>query len=171
MGINLFKRLFVMRHAKSSWNHSGLTDHERPLNARGLRDTPRMAEFMDSQKTCPTLLLSSSAVRAKKTAALIQANLETPPEWTVIKDFYLAPAHVYIQTLCRIPDNHSNTMIIGHNPGIEDLVERLSGHHHRMPNAAIAVFDLRIESWAMLERTSEPFIFLGVWRPKEIHPT
>ena len=129
-----------------------------------------MAEFMDSQKTYPSLLLSSSAVRAKTTAELVQTNLNTAPSWAVVNEFYLAPDRVYIETLGRQPEDHSNIMVIGHNPGLEDLVERLSGQYHRMPTAAIAVFDLSIDSWKTLKHDTDCFSFLGVWRPKEINP-
>lgn len=162
------KYLFVMRHAKSSWNHPGLSDHDRPLNKRGLRDSPLMAQFMNRQKLAPSLILSSSAHRAKTTAELFQSHLEAPAQWEIVEDFYLAPPEIYLQHVMRIPDEISQVILIGHNPGLETLVEQLAGETHRMPTAAIAGFHTQIASWSSLPTETSSMKFLGVWRPKEI---
>ncbi len=163
------KHLFVMRHAKSSWDHPGLTDHDRPLNPRGLRDAPRMAEFLNRRKLAPTLLLSSSAKRAVTTAELVQRHLTTPPEWEVINDFYLAPPKAYLQQINLLTAPWSAIMLIGHNPGLEMLVQELTGEYHRMPTAAIAAFQTEANDWQSLSPTHESLRLLGVWRPKEIN--
>jgi len=158
-----------MRHAKSSWNHPGLSDHDRPLNKRGLSDSPRMAQFMNRQKLAPSLILSSSANRAKTTAELFQSHLEAPSQWEIVEDFYLAPPEIYLGRVMRIPDEISQAILIGHNPGLETLVEQLAGETHRMPTAAIAGFHTQISSWSSLSTETSSMNFLGVWRPKEIH--
>jgi len=163
--------LFVMRHAKSSWDHPGLTDHDRPLNPRGLKDAPRMAEFLNRRKLAPTLLLSSSAKRAVTTAELLQCHLTKPPKWEVISDFYLAPPTVYLQQINLLTDTESDVLLIGHNPGLEMLVQQLAGEYHRMPTAAIAAFQMDTTDWQSLSADRQPLRLLGVWRPKEIHST
>ncbi len=162
------KHLFVMRHAKSSWNHAGLSDHDRPLNNRGLRDCPKMANFMNRQTWAPDLILSSSAIRAKKTAELFQAGLEHDAKWKILDDFYLAPPQIYLEHLARLSCDVHNVILIGHNPGLETLVQQLTGEYHRMPTASIAGFSLPDQPWQELSFNASSMSLLGVWRPKEI---
>lgn len=161
------KNLLVMRHAKSSWKNEGLTDHQRPLNKRGLSDAPRMAEYIGEQNLVPDLVLSSTAKRAQMTANLFVENcpgIECAVETT--DEFYHAPARVYIQTVLLLPDSSDTAMFIGHNPGLEVLVEKLSGDYEVMSTAAIAWFVLNIRTWKDFDpKLAE---LNEVWRPKEI---
>ncbi len=127
-----------------------------------------MAQFMNRQKLAPSLILSSSAHRAKTTAELFQSHLEAPAQWEIVEDFYLAPPEIYLQHVMRIPDEISQVILIGHNPGLETLVAQLAGESHRMPTAAIAGFHTQIPSWSSLSMETSPIKFLGVWRPKEL---
>ena len=161
------KTLLIMRHAKSSWSHSGLTDHERPLNKRGLRDTPRMAKWLADQGLIPELVLASTANRALSTAELLVESCdEIICEVQATREFYHAPAAIYLETAAEFPDSISRAMVVGHNPGLEELVEVLSGEFERMPTAAIAYFEFSIESWRQLSPANA--VLRDVWRPKEI---
>ena len=163
------KQLLVMRHAKSSWANPGLTDFQRPLNKRGLRVAPRVANFIQQQGLTPDLVISSAAVRARMTAEIFIENCDGlgTDQLNLVQDFYHAPASVYLDYLNRFSDESANTlMFVGHNPGLEDLVERLSGCWEILPTAAVAHFDLGTEKW------SDSFLsqatLRNIWRPKEI---
>ena len=123
---------------------------------------------MNWQKLSPSLILSSSAKRAQTTAELFQSHLSQPPQWEVIEDFYLAPPDIYLEQVSMIPDEFSQVMLIGHNPGMETLVQQLAGEYHPMPTAAIAAFQSEADDWSSLPSNRAHLNFLGVWRPKEI---
>lgn len=164
------KQLLVMRHAKSSWSGQGLTDFERPLNKRGMRVTPQVATFIHSLGLTPGLIVSSSATRARMTAELFVEHCEgvSPEQIQLFKSFYHASASAYLDFLKRFSDESVDTlMLVGHNPGLEDFVERLSGQWDAMPTAAIAHFELNSDKWpaagSSLDATLKHF-----WRPKEL---
>ena len=164
-----------MRHAKSSWKKPGLTDHQRPLNKRGIGDAVRMARWLFDQNLVPQHIYYSSAVRTTMTSTLMHERfeaLETPPVTiTEIDDFYLARWKVYIDELSvRLPQEAADTvMVLGHCPGVEDLVEALTDQWVSMPTATIARLTYNHDSWAELERKHrEHFQLEDLWLPKEI---
>lgn len=163
------KKLYIMRHAKSSWDHPGLTDFQRPLNRRGLSDAPQMGDWMVSHDCVPDWVFSSTAIRARSTAELVTARFPnfSTDNLRLIDQLYHAPANVYLNLISQLNDNiHQSVMLIGHNPGLEDLVEELCGHYQVMSTAAIAVFDFCSDSWQQLARSGGELA--AVWRPKEI---
>ena len=164
------RHLLIMRHAKSSWSESGVTDHERDLNRRGFRDAPRMGKFIAEQDLQPDLIASSTAKRAKLTAELVAENCADADSIQVqfVDDFYHASPRAYLEYLVAIEDDEIQTvMVVGHNPGLESLVQRLGDGYERMPTAAIAHFELDISCWSKLNGRS-PAKLMNVWRPKEI---
>ncbi|MFT7632837.1 MAG: phosphohistidine phosphatase [Mariniblastus sp.] len=164
------KQLLIMRHAKSSWAEGGLTDFQRPLNKRGLRDAPRVAEFIHSQGLTPDLVVSSSAERAKTTAETFVEHCPGVEQSQIqlLESFYHAPARTHLDFLASFSLPHVETLLlVGHNPGLEDLVEALSGAWEVMPTSAVAHFDLGIESWSDLKQPIRADL-KNIWRPKEI---
>ncbi len=162
------KQLLVMRHAKSSWNQVGLSDYQRPLNERGLSDAPRMAEFVRQQNCLPNLIASSTAVRARQTTELFVAAC---PDQSIsllwVDEFYHAPPRVYLNYLTTLEsDNLDTVMLVGHNPGLEELVAGLAGQSHHFPTAAIAHFQVDISVWS--EFTASVCELVSLWRPKEV---
>ncbi len=110
----------IMRHAKSDWDMGGRADFARPLAPRGERDAGRMAKWLSAQVFVPTQIVSSTAVRAAQTARIVAAGLGGVP--IIWHDrLYLAELAVLVEILRQPPA--SNWMLIGHNPGLEDLVE------------------------------------------------
>ena len=145
------KHLLIMRHAKSSWADSNATDHERTLNRRGLRDAPRMAQFVASQDCRPDFIASSTAQRAASTASLFAENCPGSTEIPLhlVAEFYHASPQAYLDYIGSIRNEGIGTlMVVGHNPGLESLVYRLSKRHERMPTAAVAHFRLDIDCWS-----------------------
>lgn len=142
-----------------------------------------MGSFIGQQGLAPDLLVSSNAARAKATAEIVVANCcdLTDKQLLLEPDFYLAPASVYLEFLSNrlelISANVETIMLVGHNPGLEDLVETLSGRWETMPTAAIAYFRVSIDNWQEFGAGVGQFIanaqqqteLMQLWRPKDLH--
>jgi phosphohistidine phosphatase len=161
------KTLLILRHAKSSWAELSLPDYERPLNDRGKHDAPRMGRLVKDEGLVPDLIVSSTARRARKTAAKVAkaCGYDSPIEHT--DSFYQAYPDDYIQILRCVADEHNAVMVVGHNPCLEELVEAVAGERHRMPTAALAHVALEIDRWEELSLQT-PGRLVQIWRPKEL---
>jgi phosphohistidine phosphatase len=144
------KRLFLLRHAKSSWDDPRLADFDRPLNARGLRAAPLMGRFMRERKLRPDLIFCSPAERARQTAALLieAAGLSAPLRYD--ERIYEATAVRLAEVVAQAVEGASTLLLVGHNPGLEELLELLTGETRRMPTAALACLELDTDKWAKL---------------------
>ncbi|NPV76687.1 MAG: histidine phosphatase family protein [Anaerolineae bacterium] len=161
------KTLLLMRHAKSSWKEKGVEDHERPLNKRGQKDAPMMGNLLFEKELVPQRILCSSALRARLTAELLAETSRFVGEITYLNSFYLAEPGAYLEGLLALSDNLERIMIIGHNPGLEGLLQILSHQVESLPTAAIAHIALPVKSWADLnDETSGELIDL--WRPRDL---
>jgi phosphohistidine phosphatase len=114
--------LFVLRHAKSSWNNASLADHERPLNARGERAAELLAAHIGAIAPAPALVLASTARRVRETIDPLRARLPAGTEVLVEADLYGAAAPDLVARLRRVPEATPSVLVVGHNPGLEDLV-------------------------------------------------
>ncbi len=164
------KTLLILRHAKSSWTEPELDDHDRPLNDRGRRDAPRMGRLIQRQNLIPDTVLTSTANRARRTAELAIEAWGQPTALTPIENLYLAAPGVYLIWLGQLDSQEDPTdrvMVVGHNPGVEELVTLLSGARERMPTAALARIDLPIDSWPEVVSGVEGTL-VDLWRPKEL---
>jgi phosphohistidine phosphatase len=113
--------LFLLRHAKSSWDEPGIEDHERPLAPRGRRAAGLLADHMRSAEIEPELVLCSSARRTRETLE----GVGPPGEWLIESDLYAASPGTVLARLQRLPDDVRSAMVIGHNPTMQVLVLRL----------------------------------------------
>src|SRR5687768_9096046 len=157
------KTLLVLRHAKSSWDDAALDDHERPLNARGERDAPRIGQLAREEGLVPELIVSSDAVRARLTAAAMADA--TGGRILLDPRLYHASAKDILAALRSVvEDNLETVMIVGHNPGLEELVAVLTGELEHLPTAALAQIELPIEGWSDLD-TATRGTLIGMWRP------
>ena len=161
------KTLLLMRHAKSSWRNDDLPDQERPINKRGRHDAPRMGRLLIERELTPQRILSSSALRAKQTAEAVIENCECKGEVEYLEKLYMAEADDYLAVLRQQPDELERIMIIGHNPGLETLLQILSGRIESLPTAVIAHLALPVQRWSDIsdDTTGE---MVEIWRPKEI---
>lgn len=159
------KTLLVLRHAKSSWKDESLTDHERPLNQRGIGDAPVMGKLLRKQELVPELIISSSAKRALATAKLVAEACGYEEKIAVSQDFYMGDPDDYFGRLRLVPDNLTRVMIVGHNPGMEELVADLTGHYERLPTAALAEIELPVDSWMQLTGVTEGRL-VNLWHPR-----
>ena len=152
----MVRRLIVMRHAKSSWKDPNLDDHERPLNKRGRRDAPMVADAIFERGWIPELILVSSSKRTLQTLEGMSHRMGKTP-FEVRSGIYHATVIDLMKELEDMLDN-GTTMIIGHNPGSEILVNHLSGEWHTMPTATAVLLLHSGSSWSVE----------AVIRPKEI---
>lgn len=133
--------LYLLRHAKSSWGDPALADRERPLAPRGLRDAAALAKHLDRERISPELLLCSSARRARETLAGILPGLADEAVIRIEDLLYAASAAELLARARAVPAGVRSAMIIGHNPGLEELASQL-GAEGRLPTGALVTFEL-----------------------------
>ncbi|MCK5644258.1 MAG: histidine phosphatase family protein [Gammaproteobacteria bacterium] len=161
------KTLLILRHAKSSWKETGLADHDRSLNKRGRRDAPRIGDLLREEGLVPDIILGSSAKRAKRTAEIVAEESGFGGDIMFSRELYAAWPVSYIDVLNIQPDHYGCVMVVGHNPGLEELLLVLTGEAERMPTAALAQVTLPIDSWCELSyETSGELV--EIWRPREL---
>jgi len=161
------KTLLLMRHAKSSWKHEDITDHERPLNKRGKKDAPLMGKLIFEKELMPQLILSSSALRARLTVNAIIESANHQGEVEFLDDFYMAEPAVYLEKLRSLPDDLERVMIVGHNPGLEGLLQILSQQVESLPTCAIAYLILPIKDWSELNEDTHGDL-IELWKPRDL---
>lgn len=161
------KTLLVMRHAKSSWDDAQVPDHDRPLNKRGKNDAPLMGKVLKKEGLLPDLILSSTAKRARATVELVSegCGYNADVQWQAA--LYAAEPQAYIEALRQLPDELGTVMVVGHNPGLEELVAMLTDEWAGLPTAALAEISLNIQHWSELNYEPQGKL-VNVWRPKEL---
>jgi phosphohistidine phosphatase len=161
------KTLLLMRHAKSSWKEKETNDHERVLNKRGRKDAPRMGTLLQERELSPQIILSSSALRARQTAELVAEAAGFPGEPVYLDNLYMAEADEYISVLRGLSDDYERVLVVGHNPGLETLLQILSHRIESLPTAVIAHLVIDIDHWSALTKDMEGDL-IEIWRPKEL---
>ncbi|WP_329407628.1 histidine phosphatase family protein [Streptomyces sp. NBC_00704] len=152
------RRLVVLRHAKSAWPH-GVPDHERPLAPRGLRDAPAAGRALDEAGCRPDLALCSTAVRVGRTWELVHARWDPPPPVRFDPRLYGADAAALLDIVHETPDEVGTLLLVGHNPGLAELVLHLAGEaagdtldqvRLKFPTSAVAVLTWHGPHWRAL---------------------
>lgn len=159
------KTLFILRHAKSSWDNPDLSDFDRPLNSRGLDAARFMGELIYERKLEPQVIVSSPAKRAKQTAILVKEIAEIPKPIIFDERIYEASSLSLFNLVREFDDKYESVLIIGHNPGLEDLLRVLTRELRIMPTAALSKVNLDVENWADLSMNTGTLEF--IIRPKE----
>jgi phosphohistidine phosphatase len=153
------KTLLLLRHAKSSWDDPALDDRARPLAPRGIRAARRIAVRLHDGQLRPDLVLCSSARRARQTLDALQSVLGEATDVQIEDELYAASSRAILRCLRVVDPAVTTVMVIGHNPGLEDLAVDLTSDgdpaavkqlHTRFPTAALAIFDLGQVEWAGL---------------------
>jgi phosphohistidine phosphatase len=144
------KTLLLMRHAKSSWKEPELADHERPLNKRGMKDAPYMGEVLKEKELLPQKILASTALRVRETVKGLAESSGYGGEVEFSDALYLAEPEGYLIALQALPETLERVMIIGHNPGLEGLLQLLSGRIESLSTGSIAFISLPIQNWGEL---------------------
>ncbi|MFF4349946.1 SixA phosphatase family protein [Streptomyces sp. NPDC001530] len=157
-GAGPLRRLVVLRHAKSAWP-DGVADHERPLAPRGRRDAPAAGRALAGADCLPDLALCSTAVRARQTWELAAAQWGTPPPVRLDRRLYGADVPELLEAVREVPDQVRTLLLIGHNPGLEELVLELAGDglddaledvRTKFPTSAVAILAWHGTSWREL---------------------
>lgn len=144
------KRLYLIRHAKSSWSDPNATDYDRKLNKRGKRDAPFMGKRLAAHGVMPQVVYSSPAKRARKTAVNIAREIGYPEEEIVFVDeMYTFSSRELLLVIQSLPDNEEEVFLVGHNHAITDVVNILTQTYiDNVPTAGIAAMEFDVTSWA-----------------------
>jgi len=173
------KTLALFRHAKSDWSDARARDFDRPLNARGLRGAAAMGSFVRQQGWAFEHIVASPAVRVAETIEVASKAFGRgfPVEWD--RRIYLASSATLLDLLREIEGDPASVLMVGHNPGLEDLIFDLVPDdgssplrdivEQKFPTATFAVMEADIASWADLTEGSARLISLT--RPRDLDPT
>lgn len=159
---DLERRLFMIRHAKSSWKNPLQSDFERPLNDRGENDAPNMGKRLKSMGIeTPNLIISSTAKRAAQTAKKIAKQIgynKDDIKW-VEKLYHCIPA-VFEEVLYELDDDVKSVFMVGHNPGITDFANELSSTFvtNNMPTCAVVGAEFKLKQWSEFSRVDKKII-------------
>jgi phosphohistidine phosphatase len=156
------KTLLIIRHAKSSWDIGSLNDFERPLNERGKKDAPEMAQRLSDKKINIDAFISSPAKRAKKTAEFFCLVYNKKEEDIIfISALYHASTQTFYETIEGIDDNFNVVAVFSHNPGITSFVNELtdSVKIDNMPTCGIFAVTIDIDKWKSFTKATKEFLF------------
>jgi phosphohistidine phosphatase len=155
------KTLYLLRHAKSSWEFDHLSDHDRPLNKRGRNDAPLMGQKMAERNIRPDLILTSPAVRALSTASLVAKELGHDLEKIAVEErAYHADEFELLQIIQETPQKVEELMFVGHNEGLTDLVNHLSPSPlDNVPTTGIVSLSFDCSSWTEIHPQNARFNF------------
>ncbi len=146
--MQLMKKLYIIRHAKSSWNKLNLEDFDRPLNKRGKKDAPFMGKILLEKGVIPDVIISSPAKRAKQTSIRIAKELRFKKVIIFDKKIYEAGPSVLEQILFSFDNINNTILLVGHNPGLNILVGNLVHFHGNIPTSGIIELSFDCERWS-----------------------
>jgi len=161
------KSVLILRHAKSSWKHPDVNDHDRPLNKRGKHDAPRMGELLQDEHLVPDFIISSTAKRARSTAKVLAKAAGYKGDITLNQSLYAASPTAYIDVLNDLSNEYARVLMVGHNPGLEQLVKMLTGEEHAIHTCSLAHVQLRVNSWTEIDYKTKGKL-LGIWQPRDL---
>lgn len=142
------RKVYLGRHAKSSWDHPNLNDHDRPLNKRGKEDAPFMARMMDQLEDKPQLIITSSANRALSTAMEYKMVFFLPEDhFWIDKRVYHAGSGLIEEIVQEVPDTYQNVYIFGHNPTMQIIADEFI-HLAKFSTAGVLVLETDIDQWS-----------------------
>lgn len=147
------KVLFLVRHGQSSWDDAALSDRERPLTEKGKRDAVKMGKRLAAADVEVDMILSSPARRARSTARAIAKRLGFERKRIVLDErLYAGAAAELLAAVLEVADDCRRVMLVGHNPELSELVQRLSGKDTNLPTCAVAELRFEVKAWAKIGR-------------------
>jgi phosphohistidine phosphatase len=161
------KSVLLLRHAKSSWKHPDLNDQDRPLNKRGKRDAPIMGRLLKRKDLVPNIIISSTAIRARSTAEALAKASGYKGEIILNKSLYAARPEAYLGLMRDLSVQYVRVLIVGHNPGLEELVEMLTGEIHLIPTCSLAHVKFRVGKWSDIDNKIKGQV-ADIWRPRDL---
>jgi phosphohistidine phosphatase len=166
------RHLFLLRHAKSSWDDPSIEDHDRPLAQRGRRAAARIADYATKRAIRPDLILCSSAMRARQTLERIAPSLGRDAEIHIERSLYGATEDRLMERLQTLPDEVDSVMMIGHNPGVQDLALLVARDGplrsllaEKFPTAGLATLAFGRLAWKDLDMGSGDLVDFVVPKP------
>ncbi|PYS70275.1 MAG: hypothetical protein DMF69_14095 [Acidobacteria bacterium] len=159
------RTLYLLRHAKSSWHDETLSDFDRPLKKRGREAAKMVGQLIRKEKLSDLLVVSSPAQRTRETTKIVLKHASLDPEVRFDPQIYEAELSGLLEVLGKVESDHESLMIVGHNPGMENLLRLLTGASREMPTAALAKIKLDTESWKSLSGSEGHLEWLKV--PKD----
>ncbi len=155
------KTLLILRHGKSDWEAPHGEDHARPLAPRGVKAAARMGRFLRAADLVPDLVLTSTAARALATATRARDSGRWDCELALRRELYAAAPETILAEIATVPAAVERLLVVGHEPGLSQLVSRLvGGGRLRFPTAALAAVELAVEGWAAVPPGSGELLWL-----------
>jgi phosphohistidine phosphatase len=161
------KFVLILRHAKSSWKHPDIDDHDRPLNKRGKRDAPIMGDLLKNEHLIPDFIISSTAKRAHSTAKDVAKASGYKGKITLDHSLYAAEPAAYIDVLRHLSNEYTRVLLVGHNPGVEELVRMITGEEYIMPTCSLVHIQFPTDNWNEINYKTRGKL-LGTWQPREL---
>ena len=161
------RTLYLLRHAKSSWKDEKLRDFDRPLKGRGRKAAEQIGQVLAEEKLKAPFVISSPAARARETTELVLESAELKIKPRFEERIYEADVRTLLEVVQSIPDSSKTVIMVGHNPGFENLLNYLTGDSRHMPTCALAKIEFDVASWSEVseEETGRLEMFVT---PKEL---
>ena len=157
--------LYLLRHAKSSWKDDSMSDFERPLKGRGRDAAKLVGKRLAAETPPPGLIVCSPAARTRETLEIVLKHSGLQVDQRFDERIYEASLRDLLRVVSEIPDGVAVAMLIGHNPGFEELLAYLTGQSRRMPTATLAKIRLEVESWKDVKSEGSLELFIT---PKDL---
>lgn len=162
------RRLIVMRHAKSSWDSDTISDHDRPLNHRGRKDAPRIANRLTQLGWTPNYVLSSDSERTRETCHRMFECFDPLPESEFLRSLYHAGVQEFCAAVSQLADGSTTALVLGHNPGWEQVVHWLTNQSITMTTANAALLEGPDLPWFETVLHPATWQLAEVIRPQEL---
>lgn len=151
------RTIILLRHGKSSWSDQTLSDIDRPLTQRGVRASRRIAKYLRRKRIRPALVLCSPSLRTRQTLEAIAPSLGKGCSVELVAELYAASERELLEQLRALPESAASVMLIGHNPGLQQLALVLASRgvdraklEQKFPTAALATLRVDTDNWAAL---------------------
>jgi len=141
------KKLYIIRHAKSSWSDEMLDDFDRPLNKRGKSNAPMMGERLRDKNAIPDMIISSPAKRAKTTARIIAEKVNYTKEIIYNNDIYESDVATLHNIFTKIDDDNETVFLFGHNPELNMLAQMYVGFDENIPTCGVLEVEFNCDRW------------------------
>lgn len=150
------KTVYIVRHAKSSWDFPQLEDHERPIIDKGIKRTERIIDFLQQKSVKVDLLYASHAVRSAETARMLAPAVGVEPNQIVIEpEIYNGGTNAISDLIYGLPNNVNSVMIVGHNPVVSDFVNEYADEHiDWLPTSAVVALRFDTDAWEKIDEAN-----------------
>jgi phosphohistidine phosphatase len=152
------KILYIIRHAKSSWEDISLSDFERPLNKRGEKDAPFMGKVLKELHVRPDIVYSSPALRAKMTAEIITKEVHYDKDILFVDAIYEADVRTLHEFITTIDDENSIVFLFGHNTSLNEVAYKYVGFNENIPTCGVVSIVFDIENWSEISERNAKFL-------------